>query len=76
MAVQHLSYLDIPPEKRQKASEEARRRIQTLLSTPLLSSDQVKALQDQIRRIDQWERGDLDPLIPLDNRGDSHEHTG
>ncbi len=59
MGVIHLSYLDLTPEQRQKAAAQARSRIQTYLTHPFLSAEQRKQLQDQLARINQWERGTL-----------------
>lgn len=59
MAVKHLSYKDIPPDQRQKGAAEARARIMAALSNPFLPADQRAYFEDQRRRIDLWEKGQL-----------------
>jgi hypothetical protein len=59
MAIKHLTYLDIPPDKRQAAAKKSRERLRGLLGNPTLTPSQVSSISDQMVRLDKWERGEL-----------------
>ncbi len=55
----HSTYLDLTPDQRQKGAKAARDRLRSLLTNPLTSPAQMAAVQAQLDRIAQWEKGTL-----------------
>lgn len=58
MGIQHMTYLDIPLEKRAKAAKEARAKVKALMANPFLTPEQGLVLKHELARIDKWERGE------------------
>ena len=59
MGVRHATYLDMPPDQRRKAANEAKARIQSYLVHPILSDEQRAKLHEDLARLNQWEAGTL-----------------
>jgi hypothetical protein len=59
MAVRHLSYLDLTPDQRYASAGLAREKLRGLLANPFLTREQLTSINDQIHRIDLWEKGEL-----------------
>ena len=64
MAVRTLSYLDLTPAQRRKGAGVARDRLRSLMGNPFLTADQKAHLQNEMHRLDLWEKGTLDPSNP------------
>lgn len=59
VTVKHLTYLDLTPEQRMQAANEARAKIRVLLANPFITEDQAFHLSQQLARLNHWERGTL-----------------
>lgn len=59
MAVQHLTYLDIPPSQRREAAAAARKRLHEHLSNPFLSPEQARTAHEKLTALDRWEAGQI-----------------
>lgn len=60
MAIDHITYLDLTPEQRFAGAKKARERVQTALSSPLVTRDQVDAIQAHLAHLDRWEKGTIE----------------
>lgn len=68
MGVKHMTYLDLSPEQRREAANEARARLQTHLSNPTLSVEQQAVIMKQLTDLDRWEAG----TIPIGGTPTAH----
>lgn len=59
MSVRHLTYLDMTPEQRTRAANEARGRLRSMFGSPFLTPEQVAHLRAEQEKIGKWERGEL-----------------
>lgn len=57
MAIQHMTYLDIPATQRSEAAKVARQKIQGMLTNPFMEQDQVVFLHARLTQLDMWEQG-------------------
>ena len=59
MAIKHLTYLDIDEALRKQAVAFAKKPLREMLASPVLTSDQRKAVRERIAHLDCWEKGQL-----------------
>lgn len=65
MSAKTINYKDLSPAQRRKGAAEARQRIMAMLSNPFLPADQRAAFDAHLVKLEHWERGTLDKLIPV-----------
>jgi len=69
MAIQSLSYLNIPEARRREMGSKALQRVYEALHDPMLSEEQRGRMQERIERLNQWVAGTLpvtEPPPPLE----------
>jgi hypothetical protein len=59
MAVQRLTYLDLPAAKRRTSSQLAILKLQEHLNNPVLSAEEAAKIRTRIEHITQWMNGTL-----------------
>lgn len=59
MAIRHMTYRDIPEDKRREAAGLARNRLRSALGNSFLAPEQAAAIHAQIEQLDLWERGEM-----------------
>jgi len=59
MGIKHLSYLDIPFEKRRESADAMRKKLQMVLSNPFLVAAQKADIYRQLDDVAKWEMGEL-----------------
>lgn len=72
MAIQSLSYLDIPPGKRKTVVSTSIARLRESLSDPTLTPAQATKLRDRINHLERWVSGTLpvsEPTVLSKNEG-------
>ena len=68
MAVKHLSYLNLPEERRREAAQKAKAQLESLLDGLPTTSDQAKMLQEKLVHLDKWARGKIPITLPKEHR--------
>ncbi len=59
MAVQRLTYLDLPSAKRRESSQLAILKLQEHLNNPAISNEQADKIRARIEHLQQWMNGTL-----------------
>lgn len=62
MAIKHMTYLDLTPAQRKEGADQARAKLQGLLTNPWLTPEQRTQVGEQIARVGDWEQGRL-PVV-------------
>lgn len=64
MAIQTLSYLDIPQKQRRASAATVISKLKDGLKDPALSADASKKLAERLAHVQKWVSGSLTPATP------------